>query len=89
MIATLTLRDWVIFKSRGDPDQPFWLGMTISHPDWGSQCILKNDSNGTTNIGNSLITQGGYAINVQWYTQKVFWLPEYIVEGGDRAKPVV
>ena len=33
--------------------------------------------------------RGTYAINVQWYTQKVIGMLEYVVEGGANAKPVV
>ena len=32
---------------------------------------------------------GGYAINVQWYTQKVIGALEYAIEGGDNAQTFV
>jgi hypothetical protein len=36
-----------------------------------------------------LVLKDGYAINVQWYTQNVIGVLEYVVEGGESAMPVV
>ncbi len=46
MASRLTAGDWVAYKSRGDPDQPFWIGKTLPKDEWGNQCIWKNDSHG-------------------------------------------
>ena len=86
---------WVLFKSDNDEDQPFWLGRTMARGDWGNSCIWYNESN-----QQKVIDDGGsstpaaiegktYAINVQWYTQRVIGTLEYEVEGGENAKPFV
>ncbi len=89
MASRLTAGDWVAYKSRGDPDQPFWIGKTLPKSEWGNQCIRKNDSHGQVTIEGAMISKGGFAINVQWYTQKVLGVLEYIIEDGEDAKPLV
>ena len=39
MAKALTPGMWVLFKSSGDVDQPFWLGRTMSKPHWNNSCI--------------------------------------------------
>ena len=79
----------MIFKSEGDNDQPIWLGRAIPKAEWGNSCIKKNDARGVKIIDGAKVGRGGYAINVQWYTQKVIGILEYVVEGGDNAIPIV
>ena len=45
-------------------------------------CVLKNVSSGTKNIEGAAVSRNGYAINVQWYTQKVFGVLEHVVYTG-------
>jgi hypothetical protein len=40
-------------------------------------------------IEGAIISRGGFAINVQWYTQKVLRFPKYIIEDGEDAKLLV
>jgi hypothetical protein len=89
MASRLTAGDWVAYKSRGDSDQPFWIGKTLRKIEWENQCIWKNDSHGNVTIEGAIISRGGFAINVQWYTQKVLGVPEYIIEDGEDAKLLV
>ncbi len=53
-----TSGDWVAYKSRGDPDQPFWIGKTLPKSEWGNQYICKNDSHGNMTI------EGGVALQL-------------------------
>jgi hypothetical protein len=89
MASRLTADDWVAYKCRGDPDQPFWIGKTLPKGEWGNQYIQKNDSHNNVTIEGAITSRGGFAINVQWYTQKVLGVPEYIIEDGEDAKPLV
>jgi hypothetical protein len=81
--------DWVAYKSRGDPDQPFWIEKTLPKSEWGNQCIRKNKSQGNVTIEGAIISRGGFAVNVQWYAQKVLGVLEYIIEDGEDAKLLV
>ncbi len=40
-------------------------------------------------IERAIISRGGFAINVQRYTQKVLGVLEYIIEDGEDTKPLV
>ena len=79
MAAQLTHGSWVAFKSAGDMDSIFWIGRAISKPEWDNCCIVKNDSSGNKNIEGAAVGQNGYAINVQWYTQKVVGVLEFVI----------
>jgi serine/threonine-protein kinase RIO1 len=52
-------------------------------------CFRLNDTNRREEIEGAAIDRSTYAINVQWYTQKVISILEYHVEGGDNAQPIV
>ena len=64
-------------------------GRAMPKAEWGNSCIEKNDTRGDKVIDGAKVGRGGYAINVQWYTQKVIGILEYVVEGGDNAIPIV
>ena len=89
MTSRLTPGDWIIFRSTRDEDQPFWLGRTLSKQEWDNQCIWYNDRGRNKTFEGAIIKNGKYGINVQWHTQKVIGILEYIVEGGDNAHPIV
>ena len=89
MASQLTPNDWVIFKSTGDEDQPFWLGKTLSKSEWGNSCMWYNNTGRGKIEDGALIPAGKYGINVQWYTQKVIGVLEYVIEGGDNAKSII
>jgi hypothetical protein len=40
-------------------------------------------------IEGAMISANTFAINIQWYTQKVIGILKYIVEGGDNVVPFV
>ena len=86
MVSQLTPGSWVIFKGSGETDQPIWLGRAISKPEWDNSCVWKNNSRCTKMIEGVEIGRHEYAINVQWYTQKVVGVLEYVL---DTTKPVV
>ena len=67
-------------------DQAIWLGRAISKPEWGNDCTKKNSSRATKFIEGVEVTQNGYAVNVQWYTQKTRGVPEHAL---DTTLPVV
>ena len=81
MVATLQLDDWLMFESRDDENQQFWLGKAVAKSDWDGSCKTRNESNAAVSIEGALIGPGCYAINVQWYTQRVIGLLEYVKEG--------
>ena len=56
-----------------------WIGRAISKLEWENCCILKNDSSGNKTIEGASVERNGYAINVQWYTQKVVGVLEYVI----------
>ena len=85
MASQLTPGIWAIFKSRGYDDQPIWLGKTITNPEWGNTCMKNNNMTGIKNMARAKVVQGGDAINVQWYTQKVTGKLGYVVCDGDDA----
>jgi hypothetical protein len=64
MAYRLTAGDWVAYKSRGDPGQPFWIGKTLPKSEWGNKCIRKNISHGQVTIEGAIISRGGFAIYV-------------------------
>ena len=86
----------MIFKGSGATDQVIWLGRTISKLGWRNNCILKNNSRGTKNIEGAKVTQSGYAVNAQWYTQNFVGVLEYVIDNnipgvrqGDNLSPVL
>ena len=81
MVAALQVDDWLIFKSSGDEHQRFWLGRAVAKLDWGGSCKARNESNASVSIEGAFILPGCFAINVQWYTQRVIGLLEYVKEG--------
>ena len=88
MASKLIPGSWVVFKSTDDPAQPMWLGRAVLRDEWSNNCIWKNESDQTIFLErkgceNVSILAGRYAINVQWYTQKVLGKLEYKVEQGD------
>ena len=89
MASQLRPNDWVVFKSTGDEDQHIWPGRTLSNRDWDNECIWRNDGRGRVEIDGALISPGGYAINVQWQTQKVIGALDYVIEGGENAQTFV
>jgi hypothetical protein len=95
MASQLSTGAWVIFKSSGDPDQLFWLGKTVGRNDWNNSCVWFNNTSSQKTIRDNPNTPGAlipaysYAINVQWYTQKVIGVLEYEIEGGANAMPLV
>ena len=89
MIANLNVGDWVAFKSTDDPDQPFWIGVYLSRNEWDNDCKWKNATGRETVKDSVLVLKDGYAINVQWYTQNVIGVLEYVVEGGESAMPII
>ena len=89
MASKLTVGSWVLFKSPDNDEQPIWLGRTVGRADWNDTCILKNNTTRAKVIDGAAIPGKTYAINVQWYTQKVIGVLEYVIEGGDSAIPVV
>ena len=80
MAAQLTPGSWVAFKSTRDIYNIIWIGRFISKPEWENFCILKNDSRGNQNIEVASVGWNGYAINVQWYTQKVVGVIELVID---------
>ena len=40
-----------------------------------------SNTTGVNNMAGAKVVQGGYTINVQWYTQKVIGILEYVVCG--------
>ena len=72
----------MLFKGSGQTDQFIWLGRNISKLGWNNDCVLKKKSSGTKNIEGATVSQNGYTINVQWYTQKVVGVLEYVVYTG-------
>ncbi len=60
MASRLNAGDWIAYKSKGDPDQPFWIGKTLPKSEWGNQCIRKNDSHGNKTIEGAIISRGGF-----------------------------
>ena len=82
MAPQLTPGAWVLFKGSGQAEQLIWLGRTIYKLGWNNDCVLKNVSSGTKNIEGAAVSRNVYAINVQWYTQKVVGVLEYIVYTG-------
>ena len=89
MASQLTPGSWIIFNSNGDIDEPLWLGRAMPKAEWSNSCIMRNDTRGVKIIDGAKVSRGGYAINVQWYTQKVIGILEYVVAGGDNAIPIV
>ena len=89
MASQLTPGSWIIFNSQGDNDQPIWLGRAMPKAEWSNSCIKKNNARGEKIIDGAKVARGGYAINVQWYTQKVIGILEYVLAGGDNAMPIV
>lgn len=85
----LTISSWLIFKSTNDEDQPIWLGRTVTKPEWQNACVWKNDTGRQQDIEGAMIPAHTFAINIQWYTQKVIGILEYIVEGGENVVPFV
>ena len=61
----------------------------MSKPDWNNSCIWYNDTNRQMDIEGAAVAARTYAINVQWYTQKIIGTLEYQIENGDDAKPLV
>ena len=86
MVAALQVDDWLIFKSSGDEHQRFWLGRAVAKLDWGGSCKARNESNASVSIEGAFILPGCFAINVQWYTQRVIGLLEYVKEGQPLVK---
>ena len=86
MSAQLTPGSWVTFKSTVDIDNIIWIGRGISKPEWENCCILRNDSSGNKNIEGASVGRNGYAINFQWYTQKVVGVIEFVI---DKNPPIV
>ena len=82
MASQLNPGAWVLFKGSGKTDQFIWMGRTISKLGWNNDCVLKNVSSDTKNIEGAEVSRNGYAINVQWYTQKVVGVLEYVVYTG-------
>ena len=80
MASQLTLGSWAIFKGTGQSNESIWLGRTIPKLDWGNACIQKNNSRVTKNIDGVDVPRNGYAINVQWYKQKVVGVLEYVLD---------
>ena len=89
MASQLRSNDWVVFKSIGDEDQPIWLGKTLSNRDWDIECVWHNGGRGRVEIDGGLIPPGGYAINVQWCTQKGIGALANVIEGGENVHTFV
>ena len=56
------------------------MGRTIPKLDWENACIQKNNSRATKKIDGVNVPRNGYAINVQWYKQKVVGVLEYVLD---------
>ena len=86
MASQLIPGSWVAFKSTGDVDQIIWVGRAISKPEWDNCCVFFNDSSGRNNIDGAAVGRNGYAINVQWYIQKVVDMLEFIIDKTNCAE---
>ena len=81
MGAGLTIGAWMIFESPEPDVQRLWLGRAVTKTVWDNQCTWKNESNQIHRAdGGVQIPPGGYAINVQWYTQREIGSLEYDIE---------
>ena len=81
MAAGLATRTWMIFESSEPDVQSLWLGRAVAKTEWDNQCTLKNESNRIHRAdGRVQVPLRGYAINVQWYTQREVGSLEYIIE---------
>ena len=79
MAAQLTPGSWVAFNIIGDIYNIIWIGRAISKPEWDNCCILKYGSSGNKNIEGASVGRNGYTINIQWYTQKVVGVFEFVM----------
>jgi hypothetical protein len=83
MVSGITPGSWLLSKGSGK-DRPGYLAQrAISKAEWRNDCKRKNISCSTKMIEGVEVTRNGYAINVQWYTQKSLGVPEYVL----RANP--
>ena len=74
---------WLVYKRCGDMEEPIRLGRAQRNNAWDKKCQWYNDSDKVVEFrdgGRALVPPKGYAVNIQWYRQKVVGHLDYVME---------